>query len=60
MSLLIKYQKPISFYFCSLERVTEGFLKVLDDQDNNGKSLIVTANVMNYATFPDPFQPATK
>ncbi|CAG2235984.1 HPGD [Mytilus edulis] len=43
-----------------LERVTEGFLKVLDDQDNNGKSLIVTANVMNYATFPDPFQPATK
>lgn len=36
------------------ERVTEAFLRVLDDNNNNGKVMIVTPTFMDYNTFNDP------
>ncbi|XP_076102326.1 15-hydroxyprostaglandin dehydrogenase [NAD(+)]-like [Mytilus galloprovincialis] len=36
------------------DRVTEAFLRVLDDADNNGKAMMVTPKIMDYHTFHDP------
>ncbi|XP_071171439.1 15-hydroxyprostaglandin dehydrogenase [NAD(+)]-like isoform X2 [Mytilus edulis] len=36
------------------DRVTEAFLRVLDDGDNNGKVMMVTPKIMDYHTFHDP------
>ena len=40
--------------FCRTDRVTEAFIRVLDDTGNNGKAMVVTPNVMDYNTFNDP------
>jgi hypothetical protein len=40
--------------FCRTDRVTEAFIRVLDDTGNNGKAMVVTPNVMDYNAFNDP------
>jgi hypothetical protein len=40
--------------FCRTDRVTEAFIRVLDDTGNNGKAMVVTPNVMDYNAFIDP------
>ena len=40
--------------FCRTDRVTEAFIRVLDDTGNNGKAMVVTPNVMDYHAFNDP------
>jgi len=39
---------------CRTDRVTEAFIRVLEDTGNNGKAMVVTPNVMDYNAFNDP------
>lgn len=47
------------FDIMPVERVTEAFKHLLDDKDNNGQAMIVTATNMNYVDFPNPLTQTT-
>jgi hypothetical protein len=45
------------YHYYRIEWVTASFLKLLDDTNNNGKTMVVTTATMDYIDFPNPLSP---
>jgi hypothetical protein len=55
--IVSKQRFVILYHYYRIERVTESFLKLLDDTNNNSKTMVVTTATMDYIDFPNPLSP---